>query len=169
MGSLYQPKPADEPESRSRPLIIAVVLIIVIAAVIILFARRARPPAPVQLSEASYSSNLQISDLHMSTAKNFVGSEITYLEGTIANTGSSALTGAQVLCVFRDSLGQVVDSPVVPVQIEALTLGQNEFVPLSTSPLMPNQKRPFRLTFEHVSADWNMGIPEIRVVNATTK
>jgi hypothetical protein len=123
----------------------------------------------MQLSEASYASNLQISDMRMSTAKNFVGGEITYLEGTIANTGSSALTGGQVLCVFRDSLGQVVDSPVVPMQIEAMTLGQNDFVPLSTSPLLPNQKRPFRLTFEHVSADWNMGIPEIRVVSATTK
>jgi hypothetical protein len=169
MGSLYQPKPTDVPESRSRPLIIAVVLIIVIAAVIILFARRAKPPAPSQLSEALYSSNLQISNLHMSTAKNFVGGEVTYLEGTIANTGARALTGAQALCIFRDSLGQVVDTPVVPTQIEAMTLGQNDFVPLSASPLMPNQKRPFRLTFEHVSADWNMGIPELRVVSATTK
>jgi hypothetical protein len=169
MGSLYQPKPTDEPESRSRPLIIAVVLIVVIAAVIFFFARRAKPPAPVQLSEASYSSNLQFSNLHMSTARNFVGGEVTYLEGTVANIGSSALTGAQVLCIFRDSLGQVVDTPVVPMQVEAMTLGQNEFVPLNISPLKSNQKRPFRLTFEHVSADWNMGIPEIRVVSATTK
>jgi hypothetical protein len=160
MGSLYQPKPTDEPESRSRPLIIAVVLIVVIAAVIFLFARRSKPPAPVQLSEASYASN---------TARNFVGGEVTYLEGTVANIGSASLTGAQVLCIFRDSLGQVVDTPVVPMQVEAMTLGQNEFVPLNISPLKSNQKRPFRLTFEHVSADWNMGIPEIRVVSAITK
>ncbi len=169
MGSIYQPKPAAETESHARPLIIAVVLIIVIAAVLFVFARRAKPPGPLQLTEASYSSNLQMSDVHMSTAKNFVGGEVTYLEGSIANNGSKALTDIKVLCIFRDSLGQVVDTPVVPLQIEAMTLAQNDFVPLSVSPLMPNQKRPFRLTFEHVSADWNVGVPEMRIVGATTK
>ncbi len=169
MGSIYQPKLTNETESHSRPLIIAVVLIIVIAAVLFMFARRAKPPGPLQLAEASYSSNLQMSDVHMSTAKNFVGGEITYVEGTIANTGSKALSDIQVLCVFRDSLGQVVDTPVVPLQIEAMTLAQNDFVPLGASPLIPNQKRPFRLTFDHVSAEWNMGVPEMRVVGVTTK
>lgn len=170
MGSLYQPTPANERESTSRPLIIAVVLIVVVAAVIWILARHSKPAtARTEMTEAAYASNLQISDLHLSTAKNFVGTEITYLEGNIANSGSMALTGAQVLCVFRNSLGEVVDTPVVSIDVEAFTLGQNDFVSLNTSPLLPNQKRPFRLTFEHVSADWNMGIPELRVVGATTK
>ncbi len=171
MGSLYQTTPQREPESNSRPLIIAAVVLAVVVGLIVFFALTSKPaPTPTsQMSEAPYASNLQISDLHLSTAKNFINAEITYLEGTIANTGSVTLTNAQVLCVFRNSMGQVVDTPVVPLQIEAVTLGQNDFVPLSASPLTPNQKRPFRLTFEHVSADWNMGVPELRVVSATTK
>lgn len=170
MGSIYQPKPGNEPQPNSRPLIIAVVLIVVVVAAIFIFARRTKPAAvPGEMAEASYSSNLQITNLHLSTAKNFVGAEVTYLEGDIANTGSVALTSADALCIFRNALGQVVDSPIVSFQIETFTLGQNDFVPLNVSPLMPNQKRPFRLTFEHVSSDWNMGVPEIRIVRVTTK
>jgi len=168
MSSFNQPAPRDE-SSGSRPFIIAVAVIVIIAVLLWVFAHRAKPPAPNQLTEAPYAANLQVSDLHMSTARNFVGAEVTYLEGVIANTGDKTLTGAQVLCVFRNSMGQVVDTPVVALQIEAHTLGQTDFVPLNASPLQPNQKRPFRLTFEHVSADWNMGIPELRVVSATTK
>jgi hypothetical protein len=168
MGGLYQQTPREE-GSGSRPLIIAAVLIVVVGVLIWLYARTAKPHASSQLAEAPYASNLNISDLHLSTAKNFVGGEVTYLEGKIANTGTSLLTGAQVQAVFRNSLGEVVDQPVVTLQVQTTNLGQSDFVPLSQSPLTPNQQREFRLTFEHISADWNMGFPELRVVGATTK
>ncbi len=163
--------PEREPESNSRPLIIAAVVLVLVVGVIFLLIRTTKPAPtpPSQMSEAPYASNLQISDLHLSTAKNFINAEVTYLEGNIANTGSVSVTNAQVLCIFRNSMGEVVDTPVISLQIEALTLGQMDFVPLSASPLMPNQKRPFRLTFDHVSADWNMGMPELRVVSVKTK
>lgn len=169
MGSVYQPTPGEKEESRSRPLIIAAVMIVVVGIVIWLYARHGRPATTGPIAEAPYASNLAISDLHLSTAQNFVGGEVTYLEGKIANEGSSTVTGAQVQCIFRNSLGEIVDRPVVPLQVEATTLGQAEFVPLSKAPLTPNQKVPFRLTFEHISSDWNMGFPELRVVSATTK
>ncbi len=168
MGGLYQQTPRDE-RSGSRPLIIAAVLIVVVGVLIWVYARTARPQKSSQLAEAPYASNLAISDLHLSTAQNFVGGEVTYLEGKISNNGSSTLTGAQVQCLFRNSLGEVVDEPVVPLQVQTTTIAQNEFVPLSQSPITPNQQREFRLTFDHISADWNMGFPELRVVSATTK
>lgn len=168
MGTLYQPAPPDK-ESHSRPLIIAVVMIIVVGGVLWLYSRRAKPVVTGPIPEATYASNLSISDLHLATAQNFVGGEVTYLEGKIANTGASTVTAAQVQCLFRNSLGEVVDQPVVALQVEAATLGQTEFVPLSRAPLAPNQQLPFRLTFEHISSDWNQGFPELRVVSATTK
>jgi hypothetical protein len=169
MGSLYQPTPGQKEESKSRPLIIAAAMIVVVGVVIWLYSRTVKPAATGPMAEAPYASNLVISDLHLATAQNFVGGEVTYLEGKIANTGSSTVTGAQVQCLFRNSLGEVVDQPLVALQVEAATLGQTEFVPLSRAPLAPNQQRPFRLTFEHISSDWNMGFPELRVVSATTK
>lgn len=168
MGGLYQQAPREQ-RPGSRPLIIAAILIVVVGVLIWLYARTARPQASSQLAEAPYASNLSISDLRLSTAQNFVGGEVTYLEGKIANKGSSVLAGAQVQCLFRNSLGEVVDQPVVTLQIQTISLGQSDFVQLSQSPLTPNQQREFRLTFEHISADWNMGFPELRVVGATTK
>lgn len=168
MGTLYQPAPRDD-ESHSRPLIIAVVLIIVVAAIVLIVARKMRPTPQAEVAEAPYASNLRVSDLHLSTAQNFVGGEVTYLEGKIANTGTSTLTTARIQCIFRDTLGQVVDSQTVPLQVEVTTLGQTEYIPLDRSPLQPNQQRSFRLIFEHISADWNMGLPEMRVVTATIK
>jgi hypothetical protein len=168
MGDLYQQTPRGD-ESHSRPLIIAVVLIVVVGVLIWLYGRSAKPRPATQLSEAPYASNLKISDLHLSTAQNFVGGEVTYLEGKIANTGSSTLVSAQVQCIFRNSLGEVVDQPVVPLYVQTVALGQHDFVPLNQSPLTPNQESEFRLTFDHISADWNMGFPELRVVGATTK
>lgn len=170
MGSVYQPTPGHkEQESHSRPVIIAVVMILVVGVVLWLYSRGAKKAPTGPVPEATYASNLVISDLHLATAQNFVGGEVTYLEGKIANTGSSTVTAAQVQCIFRNSLGEVVDQPVVPLQVEAATLGQTEFVPLSRAPVSPNQQRPFRLTFEHISGDWNMGFPELRIVSATTK
>lgn len=169
MGTSYQPTPRPEEESRSRPLIIAVVLIVVVGVVIWLLSRHATPPGSQQMVEAPYASNLHISDLHLSTAQNFVGGEVTYLEGKIANTGTEIVTSAQIQCVFRNSLGEVVDRPVVPLQIQASTLSGSDFVPLKTAPLAPNQVSEFRLTFEHISADWNMGLPELRLVSLSTK
>jgi len=144
-------------------------MIAVIGVVLWLYSRNAKPPASAEMAEAPYASNLAISDLKLATAKNFVGAEVTYLEGKVANKGDKTLTAAQVQCIFRNSLGEIVDRPVVPLHVEATTIGGTEFIPLKQSPLTPNQQRGFRLTFEHVSGDWNMGFPELRVVNATTK
>jgi len=168
MGSLYQPAPRDE-ESHARPLIIAAVLVFVVGIAIWLYVRHAKPAVPNQVSEAPYASSLQISNLHLSTAQNFVGGEVTYVQGKIANTGTQTVTSMQVQSIFRNTLGEVVDTPIVPLQVEATTLGRTDFVPLSQAPLQPNQQTNFRLTFEHISADWNMGFPELRVVKATTK
>jgi hypothetical protein len=168
LGGLYQRRPQDE-GSGSRPLIIAAALIVVVGVLIWLYARTNKPQASGPAAEAPYASSLRVSDLHLSTAKNFVGGEVTYLEGKIANQGSKSLTAAQVQCIFRNSLGEVVDQPVVPLQVLATNLGNPDFVSLGQAPLAPNQQREFRLTFEHVSADWNMGFPELRVISAGTK
>jgi hypothetical protein len=42
-------------------------------------------------------------------------------------------------------------------------------VDLSVSPLAPGQSKPFRLTFEGISSQWNHEYPELKVVDVTTK
>ena len=42
-------------------------------------------------------------------------------------------------------------------------------ISLSQQPLTPNMQKEFRLTFEHISADWNQGLPELRFTRIVTQ
>ena len=44
-----------------------------------------------------------------------------------------------------------------------------EAVDFSVSPLGPGQSKPFRLTFESISTQWNRQYPEIQLVEVTTR
>jgi len=35
--------------------------------------------------------------------------------------------------------------------------------------LTPGQSKPFRLTFEHLSEQWNQAYPELQIVDVTVK
>jgi hypothetical protein len=37
------------------------------------------------------------------------------------------------------------------------------------SPLAPGQGKPFRLTFEHISSDWNHAYPDLQVTDVSLK
>ena len=155
-------------ENRWRPVLIAgvIVIIIVVAVWALSRGKSTPPPAP---SAAAYAASLQTGDLSLSTAKNFVGGEVTYLEGKFANAGDKAVIGADVQVIFRNTLGQVVDQQTQPMRVAASPLGHPDFVALATAPLLPNKVVRFRLTFEHISADWNMGYPELKFVSVQTK
>jgi hypothetical protein len=75
----------------------------------------------------------------------------------------------QVEVVFRNMLGEVVDTQKPPLRVAAATLGNPDWVALNVAPLMPGKFANFRLSFEHVSADWNQGYPEVNIVGVNTK
>ena len=94
-----------------------------------------------------------------------MGVSVSYLDGKITNVGSKTVTGATVEVVFRNSLGEIVQRETLPLMLYHTGLaGFPDVAPLSAAPLMPNQTRDFRLTFEHISADWDQGYPELRFV-----
>jgi hypothetical protein len=150
------------------PALIAAGMIAVIIAVVVVVNRN-QPQSTGPAPEDPYSSNIKLMDLHLSTAENFAGGSVTYVEGQIANMGSKRMTGATVESVFRNTLGEVVDR-----QSQALTLLQErpnyyDALTLKQHPLGPNAQHEFRLTFEHISADWNQGLPELRFTKITTE
>ena len=57
-------------------------------------AKIANPPHP-------YAVNIRFSDLKMSAAENFVGSTVTYLDGTVTNTADQTVTRAVVRVNFK--------------------------------------------------------------------
>jgi hypothetical protein len=165
MGSLLQPSPAIEDDSSNlRPILLGLAVVIVVVTIAAFLLRTdskiATPPHP-------YAANLKLSDMKMSAAENFIGSTVTYLDGTVTNAGNKSVSHAIVHVAFKDSLGQVAQAEDVPLHILQTTGPYADAVDLNISPLAPGQSRQFRLTFEHVTADWNHEYPELRVTDVS--
>jgi hypothetical protein len=167
MGGLIQPNPvAEEPNYTGRIIAIAVAAVMIAMVVVALLLhtepkKAAGPPA--------YASNLKISDLQMSAAENFVGATVNYVDGTVTNTGDKTVTRVMVQVTFKDDMGQLAQLEEVPLQVLKTSGPYPEAVDLSTSPLAPGESKPFRLTFESISTQWNRQYPEIQVTDITVK
>jgi hypothetical protein len=169
MGSLLQPSPVTPTDDRNSswlPIVFGVALVVIVVVIASLLLRTdakiANPPHP-------YAANIKFSDMKMSAAENFVGSTVTYLEGTVTNTADKTVTRALVNVSFKDSLGQIVQADDVPLRILQTSGPYPEALDLAVAPLAPAQSRPFRLTFEHVTADWNHEYPELRVTDVAVR
>ena len=116
-----------------------------------------------------YVKNLKLSDFKLSQAENFVGANVTYLEGKITNAGNKTVTGAQVRVIFKNSLDEVSQSETLPLMIITARQPYIDTADLHSQPLKPGDSRDFRLTFEHVTADWNGAMPEVAIQTVTTQ
>lgn len=169
MGGLIQPNvnpTAEREESRLRPVLIGVV-IVGIAVGLIVLAFRAEAPKPVE--PPAYAANLKFSDLKVSAAQNFVGATVSYLDGALSNTADKTIIHAVVQVTFKDDMGQVVQREEMPVHVLRTGGPYDEAVDLSVSPLAPGQTKPFRLTFESISAQWNHSYPDLKITDVRVK
>ncbi len=163
MGGLIQPSPvAQEPDTSRRIIFIAIA---VVAAVAIVAAVLLRQPPQPESQIPPYAPQLKISDLKMSQSQNFVGANVTYIDGTLANTGNKTVGRTTVRVTFKDLYGQVAQVEEVPMKILQTSGPYPDTVDLSVAPLAPGQSKPFRLIFEHVSEQWNQAYPELQIVN----
>jgi hypothetical protein len=171
MGSLGQglgqTTPVDAERDSSR-LIIAIVITVLIGGALAA-AFLLREPPKIAKTASPYIASLKLSDFKMSTAENFVGATVSYVDGTVANGGDKTVTHAVVEVVFKDEMGQVAQQEEAPLQVIRTNGAYPEPVDLSVSPLAPGQTQPFRLTFDHISAQWNRQYPEIRVTDVSVK
>ena len=167
MGGLIQPTPvAEEPDSSRRTIAIAVAVVIAIA-VIFAFLLRNQPKAAS--GPPPYAASLKLSDFKMSAAENFVGATVSYVDGTVTNTGNKTVTHVIVRVLFKDDLGQLAQREDIPMQVLKTTGPYPEAVDFSVSPLAPGQSKTFRLTFESISAQWNRQYPDIQVTDVAAK
>jgi hypothetical protein len=167
MGGLIQPTlGADERETNWRAIGIGVGIVAVIVAVLFVIARTERkaPSGP-----PAYAANIKFSDLKMSAAENFVGATVSYIDGTVTNAGNQTVTHAVAEVTFKDSMGQLAQRETVPLRVLRSSGPYPEAVDLTLAPLAPGQSKPFRLTFEGISAQWNQEYPEIKVTDLTAK
>jgi hypothetical protein len=167
MGGFIEPSPSTQERDSNRiPILVGMGLVIVVVGIIALFSRG---QSKGSAAPHPYAANLKISDVKMSAAENFVGATVTYLDGTVTNTGDKTVTHATVHVVFKDSLGQIAQAEDVPLHVLQTGGPYLDAVDLSASPLTPGQSKPFRLTFEHVTQEWNHEFPELRVMDVSLK
>jgi hypothetical protein len=167
MGGLIQPNPTvEERETNWRAIGIAVASVVAIAVILILISRTEQkaPSGP-----PPYAANLKLSDLKMSAAENFVGATVSYVDGTVTNTGNQTVNHAVVEVNFKDSMGQLAQRETVPLRVLQTSGPYPDAVDFSVSPLAPGQSKPFRLTFEGISSQWNHEYPALKVVDITVK
>jgi Protein of unknown function (DUF2393) len=168
MGGLTQPSPLTEEQDSSWKIIALAVAVVLVVAVVVALLLRTEPKAASALP-AAYAASLTLSDFKMSAAENFVGATVSYIDGTVTNTGGKTVTHAAVQVVFKDDLSHVAQKEEVPLRALKTSGPYPEAVDLSVSPLAPGQSQPFRLTFESISAQWNHQYPEIQVIDVTAK
>jgi hypothetical protein len=159
----FSPVREQEAKRSWAPMAIGLVLVAAIVAVLVLAGRAGKNSGNPTTGDPNIAK-LQISDLHMATAQNFAGSSVTYIEGKISNHSEKRLTGARVEVLFKNSLGETAQKDVLPLAVLMPNTPYVDYGPLDRAPLAPGQSSDFRLTLEHVSADWDGQVPQVRVV-----
>ncbi|MFZ0683969.1 MAG: DUF2393 family protein [Terriglobales bacterium] len=169
MESLIEPGPkptTEQPESSLRPILVGIVIVGIVIGVLALVLR-SEQPKPVM--PPAYAVNLKFSDLKASAAQNFVGATVNYLDGNITNAGDKTVTHAVVQVTFKDDMGQTAQREETPIRVLRTGGPYDEAVDLNMSALEPGQSKPFRLTFENISAQWNHAYPELQITQVTIK
>ncbi len=169
MDSLIQPSvnpTTERQESGLRPILIGIVIVGIVVGVLALIfrAEEKKPAAP-----PAYAANLKFSDLKTSAAQNFVGATVSYIDGVITNTGDKTVIHAVVQVTFKDDMGQVAQREELPLRVLRTGGPYDEAVDFNLSPLAAGQSKPFRLTFENISAQWNHAYPDLQITQVTVR
>ncbi|HWX53562.1 MAG TPA: hypothetical protein VN176_03110 [Verrucomicrobiae bacterium] len=147
------------------PMVIGLLLIVMGMGVLALLGRG--KAAQTSGLNDFYIPKLQISGLHMEEAATFAGGKITYVEGRLNNGGDRKVTGASMEVLLKNSLNETVQKETQQVVVLLRATPYADYGSLDQSPLAPGQSREFRLTLEHVSADWDGQIPQVKIVKVT--
>jgi hypothetical protein len=106
---------------------------------------------PFGSAEQAYAPQLQIENLTLSRAENFLNQEVTTLGGRLTNGGNLPLSNVELTVEFSDQLGQVV-----------LRETRAVFAP-QMPPFAPGEHRDFEVSFEHIPSSGNIQQPRVRV------
>lgn len=167
MGTLGTPQPVAEERDHSRLIIVGAVVIVIGIALAAAFLLR-EPPKKV-VPPSPYIAQLKLSDFKMSAAENFIGATVSYIDGTITNTGDKTVTRVMIQVNFLDSMGQLAQREELPLRLFRNNGAYNEPVDLNVVPLGPGQSEPFRLTFDSISAQWNHQYPDLHITDVAVK
>ena len=144
---------ASSRESLPVPLFVAGALLLIITTGVFFWYRQrqhAPPDVPILTKEAAaYLPNLQLADVDMQAAENYLNQTTTTITGKITNAGPRTLRLVEINCVFKDQIGQTVLRERVAI------IGRK------TGPVATGQTRPFELNFDNIPVSWNQVLPDL--------
>ena len=149
--------PSHQPGQRAGSLPLPVLIVLISLAVgatagyfLYLKSKDRARDVPVLTQEATaYLQHLQLTDVDMQAAENYLGHTIMNITGKLTNNGPRVLQLVEINCMFRDYSGQVVSRERVAV------------VGRKTGPVPTGQTRSFDLAFDNVPATWNQALPDL--------
>jgi hypothetical protein len=154
------------------PIAMAAVIVLAVAIGIVLYyehGKSASTVTPISAALDPYASDLPISNLHMSESTNLAGGKVTYIDGSIANTGSRTVTGITVQVLFRDPAHEVAQNETQALNLIRTREPYVDVEPVSAAPLKPGDSADFRLIFDTIAQGWDGAFPEIRVIHVALK
>jgi hypothetical protein len=136
----------------------AVFCAVVLAGLFLLSRMQSQPdgPPPITPELEAYLPHLAVGELRMSAEENFLGQQVVYLDGQIANRGDRIVRQLTVRVYFRDSLNQVV----LREDRDVIRTGQPGVTPLASG-----ETREFRLLFDRIPDSWNRQLPQFQLVS----
>jgi hypothetical protein len=163
MPETFQNQESQENKSKISPLTIGIAVAVVAAILLSLWflfeplksRKRATLTETLDLTmnsaEQEYSKKIEIGNITLSRAENFLHQEVTTLTSEVHNAGTEPVTGLRLTAEFSDEMNQVV------LRESRKVLGTPEVA------LAPGERRAFEISFEHIPDAWNMQAPAIRV------
>lgn len=147
------------------PMAIGAALLALVIGGVILLSRSGEQAATGQAHP--YGANLRFTDLKVSASENFVGGNVTYLDGVLTNAGDRTVNAVSVELTFRNTLNEVVQKETLRVMALSQSGPYPDLIDLRSAPIAPGKSRTVRLTLDHISADWNRVAPDIKVTNVS--
>ncbi len=170
---LFRPDRPAEREPRSPlPWIIALVVVLIVVGVLFVLGRHhepANPGGPGLAPPDPYAASLPITHLQMSQAGSVSGTQTTYLDGQITNSGQKTVTAVTIQVAFHGFENPIAKKETLPLTLIRTREPYVDTQSVGAAPIRPGQTRDFRLIFDSLPQDWNQNYPELRVISVTTQ
>jgi hypothetical protein len=149
--------------------IAGVVVLAVVVGLLIVGHRKPSAAANSIQPLAPYASSLPLSQLAMSESTSLSGGKSTFIDGHVQNTGDQTVTGITVQVLFRNDESMPPQVETLPLSLIRMRQPYIDTQPVNAAPLKPGDGQDFRLIFENIAPNWNMQMPEVRVIQVTEK
>ncbi len=142
------------------PIVIIVVAAAILVALIVWLPRsphQVAPPSAAQVPPQPTGSQIQFTNLRMSTP---TPAGAVNLTGSLLNNGNQAITGVTVEATFRGINGNNLETKTV----EAMGFDNSgQTYDLLKQPIKPQSTARFELRFDRVSEGWDRNLPALRI------